>query len=397
MKTRQNMSRIIVMVVCCVPFIGLGQMGDNLVPNGSFESINKEPKKLGNIESALGWYSPTGSRADLFVDTKKNPVIATPTNQYGTENPKEGGNYAGIVAFSHNNKVPRSYVSNKLEIPLKKGERYCVQFYISLAEASAYASNQVGVHFSQKAFASEAKDNLLVKTSIVDAENRVFAALFGWDKICGIYLAEGGEKYITIGNFSSNEHTKNAKVKKDSKSKIAPIAAAYYYVDDVSVIHLEEDEFCDCSSTIVDPTEGFSKIVYQKAINYTKDMGMIEKIESTPIFFGFGKTDLTHAAQEVLDTVARLMQEVNQYTLMIHTYADPLEDEVAHEQPIFQGMDKKRGSSVFNYLKSKGVKADQMEIIEHGSSISSAEITDSDDEEMKQAKNRRVEFLMQAR
>jgi len=381
--------------ICCHVFFSFGQSNDNLVSNGSFESVNKEPKKLGNIENALGWYSPTGSRADLFVETKKNPIISTPTNQFGTENPKEGSNYAGIVTFSHNNKMPRSYLSTKLEVPLKKGELYCVQFYISLAEASAYASNQVGVHFSPKAFASEAKDNLLVKTSVVDAENRIFSAVFGWDKICGLYTAEGGEKYITIGNFSSNEHTKNAKVKKDSKSKITPVPAAYYYVDDISVVRLEEDEICDCSSAIIDPTEGFSKVVYQKAINFTRDMGYAESIEALQVYFGFGKTDLTHAATEVLDTIASIMKQASEYHLVINTYSDKLEDETAQQHPIFHDMDKKRAKAIVKYLKSKGIDANRMKTRAHGSSQISAEVVDSDEEEMKQAKNRRAEFQVE--
>ena len=37
-----------------------GQEGQNLVPNGSFEAVGKKPKKLGSIESATGWVSPTG-------------------------------------------------------------------------------------------------------------------------------------------------------------------------------------------------------------------------------------------------------------------------------------------------------------------------------------------------
>jgi len=394
MKTIPHVITIAVALNCLI-FTSIGQVNDNLVSNGSFESVNKEPKKLGNIENALGWYSPTGARADLFVETKKNPSIGTPTNQFGIENPKDGANYAGIVTFSHNNKVPRSYISTKLELPLKKGEQYCVQFYISLAEASAYASNQVAAHFSQKAFASEAKDNLIAKTFIVDAENRVFGAVFGWDKICGIYTAEGGEKYITIGNFSSNEHTKNAKVKKDPKNKITPVPAAYYYVDDISVVRLEQDEVCDCSSTIVDPTEGFSKIVYQKAINFTNEMGPAEKIESLQVFFGFGKTDLTHSATEILDTIAQIMKEATLYNLEIIAYSDELEEQTANEHPILQDMDKKRAKAIVKYLKSKGVEANRMSTNSLGSTQKNTEIAETDENEIKQAKNRRVEFKIE--
>ena len=369
--------------------IATGQ-NDNLVSNGSFESVDKEPKKLGSIENAMGWYSPTGAKADLFTPNKKLPIINVPSNQFGSENAKDGSNYAGIVTFSHNNKVPRSYVSNKLEVPLKKGEKYCVQFHISLAEASAYASNQIGVHFSNKAFASAAKDNIITTTHILEESNKIFSAPFGWDRVCGTFIAEGGEKFITIGNFTSNEHTKNIKVKKDSKNKVPPVAAAYYYLDDISVILLDEDNTCDCAST--DPTEGFSKTVYQKAINLTGDMDPAKKIESLQVFFGFGKTDLTNAGTEALDMIVEIMKQKPGYKLQINGYSDGIEDAAAEDQPFFQGMDSKRTNEVFNYLKSKGIGEHRMIASPQGSDEQSAEIVESDDDDIKQAKNRRVEF-----
>lgn len=370
--------------------VAFGQKNDNLVPNGSFESIDKEPKKLGSIESAMGWYSPTGARADLFIPNKKVPIIGVPSNQFGNESAKDGSNYAGIVTFSHNNKVPRSYVSNKLEVPLKKGERYCVEFHISLAEASAYSSNQIGVHFSSKAFASAAKDNIITKTHVLDEGNKIYSAPFGWDRVCGTFIAEGGEKYITIGNFTSNEHTKNVKVKKDPKNKVTPVAAAYYYLDNISVTLVDENNVCDCAPT--DPTEGFSKTVYQKAINLASDMDPAKKIEALQVFFGFGKTDLTDAGTEALDMIVEIMKQKPGYKLQINGYSDEVEDAASEDQPFFQGMDGKRTNTVFNYLKSKGIGEHRLIASPQGSAEKSAEITESDEEDIKQAKNRRVEF-----
>ncbi len=367
-----------------------GQEAENIVSNGSFENMDKEPKKLGGIESAIGWYSPTGARADLFFANKKLPILGVPENNFGSEDAKDGSSYAGIVTYSHNNKVPRSYVSNKLDVPMKKGEKYCVQFHVSMSEASMYAANQIGAHFSKKAFGTEAKESIIEKTHVLEEKNKIFNAAFGWDRICGTYEAEGGEKFITIGNFSSNEETKNARNKKNSNSKVVPVAAAYYYLDNVSVTIVDESNPCDCVSA--DPTEGYSKIVYQKAINLSNDLTPNKKIEALQVYFGFGKTDITTAGEDVLDIIVETLKKNPNLKLQINGFADKEEDAVAAEKPFFQGMDGKRSNAIFNFLTEKGIEESRLISSPQGSSEKSSDIVESDEDEIKQAKNRRVEF-----
>lgn len=373
--------------------IAFGQAQENLVPNGSFESIDKDPKKLGSIENAMGWYSPTGARADLFIPTKKVPNIGAPDNIYGSESAQDGSNYVGIVTYSHNNKVPRTYVSNKLEVPMKKGEKYCVQFYISLAEASSYASNQIGVNFSKKAFGTEAKESIIDKTHVTaDETNKIFNAQFGWDRICGTYVAEGGEKFITIGNFTSNENTKNMRMKKNSNSKVTPIAAAYYYLDNITVYQIDELSACDCAP--LDPTLGYSKTIYQKALNLKEDMSAEDKVKSMQIYFGFGKTDFTNAGEDVMNRIIAILKANPNAKLQINGFADEEEVKAAEDQNYFQDMDSKRANAVFNYLVEKGIAESRLIASPQGNSEKSSEIVESDEDDIKQAKNRRVEFKL---
>lgn len=388
-----NMKSFITMAVIALSTtLSFGQSNENLVPNGSFESVGKEPKKLGAIESALGWYSPTGAKADLFFPSKKTPAIGVPENVYGKEEAKDGSSYAGFVAFSHNNKMPRTYVSNKLEVPLKKGERYCVQFHVAMAEASVYASNQIGAHFSKKAFGTEAKESIIEKTHVLNENNKVFNAPYGWDRVCNTFVAEGGEKYITIGNFTSNEDTKNSRNKKDSKSKVTPIPAAYYFLDNITVTLIDENNPCDCAT--VDPTAGYSNTVYQKAININEDMSLNQKVESLKIYFGFGKTDFTVAGKDALDLIVKMLKENPNTRLQINGYSDEAEENAATENSFFQGMDGKRVNAIFNYFVEKGIGETRLIASPQGSAEKNAEITANDDEDISQAKNRRVEFKL---
>ena len=212
------------------------QEGQNLISNSGFESVGKAPKRLGSIESAEGWVSPTGVRADLFTSSKLED-INVPENIYGKEHPKEGGNYAGIVGYSYGDKMPRSYVMTKIDVPLKKDMRYCVKFNLSLAEASKYASNNIGAKLSKKPFGSDSKLPLIDEASLLHYNNdhKIMSARYNWTEVCGVVVAEGGEKYITIGNFNSDDETKSERMKKDPKTKVTQIVAAYYYIDDVTV------------------------------------------------------------------------------------------------------------------------------------------------------------------
>ena len=42
---------------------------------------------------------------------------------------------------------------------------------------------------------------------IKSAGNRVFDNTFGFEPVCGIYTANGGEQYLVIGNFDESKKT----------------------------------------------------------------------------------------------------------------------------------------------------------------------------------------------
>jgi outer membrane protein OmpA-like peptidoglycan-associated protein len=382
----------------CAPLAN-AQEGENLVPNGSFESIGKKPKRLGKIESATGWVSPTGVRADLFVDTKIEE-ISVPDNIYGRETAHEGENYAGLTGFSYNNKVPRSYMMTKLESPMKKGMTYCVKMYVSLSEASKYASNNVGVHFSKKALGTDAKVSMILEPSVVHRENdyETMSARFDWTEVCGVYVAKGGEKYIALGNFSSNEDTRYERMKKDNGTKdikVQQVVAAYYYVDDVSVYLLDQDkgETCDCASG--EEGVAYSTLIYQKVFPETDETTPKQRVEMQQIYFAFGKQSITTEGERSLNIIVDYLKANPSANIQIKGYCNKKENEVGAENDIYADMDNQRIGSVMKFLMEKGI--DEGRIIpsrKRDDSPNTEEYSDADDEEVKQAKDRRVTFVL---
>ena len=49
---------------------------------------------------------------------------------------------------------------------------------------------------------------LIEKANVLHFNNKIFNATYNWDKVCGVFEAQGGEKYITIGNFEMNDKVK---------------------------------------------------------------------------------------------------------------------------------------------------------------------------------------------
>ena len=363
----------------------------NLVPNGSFESVEKKPKRLGKIESATGWVSPTGSRADLFVSSKM-PEIDVPLNIYGKEVAKEGENYAGIVAYSYGDKLKRSYLMIKLDSPLKKGMRYCVKYNASLSEASKYASNNVGAKLSKKAFGTDSKLSIIEDASILhfNNDNKIFSARYNWTEVCGMFRSEGGEKFITIGNFSSNDDTKSERMKKDTKVKVAQIVAAYYYIDDVSVKLLAEGDVCDCLAD--EGNDEYSTLIYQRVVTVTDDMSSNEKVNMQKVFFAFGKSKLTTQGQTTLNFIAEQLQANPEAKIELLGHNNQMEDSVGVTNAYYADMDSKRIGTVMKYLMSKGIAESSIIPSMKGDSIKNEELLEEDDAELKMAKNRRVTF-----
>ncbi len=389
-KNRRNLIATVAFGMLSVISFGQDE-AQNLVPNGSFESIGKKPKRLGSIESATGWVSPTGVRADLFVPSKMAD-LDVPLNVYGKEVAKEGSNYAGIVGYSHGNKLPRSYVMTKLDSPLKKGMKYCVKFNVSLAEASKYASNNIGAKLSKKPFGSDTKLPIIEDASLLHFNNdhKIFSARYNWTEVCGQFVAKGGEKFITIGNFGSNDDTKSERMKKDPRVKAKQVIAAYYYLDDVSVKLLAEGTSCDC---LVDNGEGdFSSLIYQKINPVNEDMSSKEKIEIQQVFFAFGKSKLTSEGKTSLDLIAKELEANLESKLQVQGFNNAEEDSVGVENDYYADMDNKRVGSVMKYLMSKGISESRMIPSAKGSGVDNEENKEEDEAELKMAKNRRVTF-----
>jgi len=361
----------------------------NLVPNGSFEATTGKVKKVGAIDEVTGWTSPTGAKADVFLPNKL-PTINVPENMFGKEDAKEGSNYVGIVAYSYNDKVPRSYAMVKLDAPLKKGVRYCVTFNVSLAEASKYACNQLGANFSNKPFATETKTSIIDVAHVQHRDNKIINMTYNWEKICGVFEAKGGEKYLTIGNFIKNENVKTETNKKPKEMKVVQALSAYYFLDDVSVVMMDESSECSCAGD--EPKNEYSTTVFQKSVLVNSKMTPTQVVNAQQTFFAFGKANFSPEGKAMLDLIAAKLTENPTMKMEVIGHSDAMEDSVGVEKTQYSGMAEKRVDAVIAYLKGKGIDPNRLISVVENSAIPNDEISEADDQDLQMAKNRRVTF-----
>jgi outer membrane protein OmpA-like peptidoglycan-associated protein len=361
----------------------------NLVENGSFEIIKGKVKGLGCVDASADWKNVTSAKADLFVKENKLPILLTSGNTYGKEDPKEGDNYAGLVVYSPKDKIARNYITSPLAQPMLKGKKYCVSMYISLAEGSKFATNNLGINFHKKQPKQEDNKTIVEKTAILHHQYKIMNATYGWEKVCGTYMAEGGEEFITIGNFTATEKTKTEKAIKIKDYKGVLSDFAYYFVDDISVIMVDQKSACDCGNQ-----ENNKDTYYHKIIMLEEKMTPIQRIEAHTAFFPFGKYELQETNRSTIDAVINEMKTNPTFIIELFGHLDVNEAELATKKPLFADLSNRRIREVMKYMIENGIDEKRLISTPKDEKEPNEEILEDDDEDLKLAKNRRVMFIV---
>ncbi|MGB0887018.1 MAG: OmpA family protein [Vicingaceae bacterium] len=344
----------------------------NLVPNSTFEKIGKKIKTKGEIKVAEPWVSPTLAPADLYVERVKNYSISVPENAYGEEKPMEGTGYAGIVGYSYKNKVPRTYLQVKLSKQLEAGKEYCVKYHVSLADLSKFATNHLAVAITKGAVTANNSDVLKFESFIESKRLKVYETQFYWTPICGVFKAKGGEDYLTIGNFTADEKLKIAKVKRPRGFTKPQTYDAYYYVDNVSVIPVEQSKKCDCdvlpgmeNAEVVKKDFSSDKSVNATTVKIINSDGSTGggsaeakvvdegKVDGMKIMFSKGKFSADESSDKMDKIVVYLKENIDE-KVKISGYIDASESSI-------EKLAGKRVGAVYKYIISKGIKKDRVE------------------------------------
>lgn len=328
----------------------------NLVPNGSFENFRK---KSGNIKNAIPWQQIAS------VDYYQEPLSNDTTAQKGA---KTGSCYAGL-RFQ---KKYKEFLQVKLAEPLHRGTIYEYEMYVRLAFWSNASLKSFGALFTKMGYKSKAD---AVKTAMIDSVSKKSSFINGyrWFKISGKYQADGGEKYLTIGNFAPN-------VKKDMvRMNVFKLGfkEAYYFVDDIKLVKAKE---------VVEKVKveivGSFNLEQDSVLEVKKDVKVGEKITLKNIFFENGHYYLLPESYSELNKLAQYLLRNPTMEVQINGHSDNVGSKGKNQK-----ISEQRAREVFEYLIKKGVQ-NKMYFKGYGSSMPIA----SNEEDIGRAKNRRVEF-----
>ena len=226
--------RIILFII--FSFLGLitqGQIiGTNLIRNYSFEDYDTCPINTSELYKANFWW---GYSADYYNSCSSS--MGVPFSLSGFQVAYNGNAYAGIIIYENyliilENK--RETIKTKLIDSLVAKKRYCTNLFLSLAETSY--SNNFNIHLDSIGMlftANQVQDSNLPICNNCAQVNKSISTLdtINWLRISGNFIANGGEKYLIIGNFQQTIHW-----------PIGAVGMIYTYIDDVSV--------CECAYTI---------------------------------------------------------------------------------------------------------------------------------------------------
>jgi outer membrane protein OmpA-like peptidoglycan-associated protein len=374
---------------------------------------SETPTELGTINNTssildYGVISPTDVPADLF-SMESSGDVKIPNNVMGVEEPMKedgGNNYAGICFYKPGKAAKeRSYITipimkGKEQQTLKKGLTYCVEFSVSLAESSKFAVNNIAAHLSKEAPASGGVGFIGKTEKVMKGQgNKVYTGFFGWEKVCNIYTAKGDEKFITIGNFDGNEQTQFQQVKKPKDSEVDQLQQAYYYVDNVIIRLVDKPQDCPCYDANPQKVEqNYSTLIFTNNPEITDKMSLADRIGMHDVYFRFGKASFTDNAKEMMNYVVEQMKTNPNIRIEVQGNRDATEGKAAETNPEYEDMDRKRAAAVVKYLVAQGIDAGRLVEAYNGADIPNPKIAKDendnfiDDQEVQDAKNRRVYF-----
>lgn len=355
----------------------MAQNTDNLVYNGSFEEYSTCPQRidaLGIMSGVDAWWQPTKGSSDYFNACGGRECLV-PRNKMGVQEPHSGQAYCGIYCSKENY---REYLQTELKEPLQKGRRYRVSYWASLADKSPNAVATLGALFTADRISDTTWSVLMNNelTELGDGQKQVIATYYKpqvvnpsryvlifmdqWNEITGEFIAAGGEKYLTIGNFNSFNHS--SVVATHAENTV--LSGAYYYIDDVSVICLD----CNDETQVIDTT-------------LTPKKGEIITLRN--VLFDTDKSDILPQSYHDLLTLITLLNEHPTMTIELRGHTD---NQGTTERNRI--LSEARAKAVADYLTGQGIDRTRLRWKGYGKS----QPIDTNDTPEGRQNNRRVEY-----
>ncbi|MEL6559409.1 MAG: OmpA family protein [Bacteroidota bacterium] len=338
--------------------------GQNLIANFSFEDhkLCPEDRYFGKTAwPVVGWYNVNDGTPDYYHRCS-NGKVKVPDNWAGQAQPVHGNAYMGLYLWGKSDY--REYIGIELTDSLEAGARYFFDGYYQIAHHSHYVTGSIGI-----AITDEPRYGFLAQPMNNDPQIFVRKAdalegdVFQWEKISGSFIAKGGEKYLSVGNFDRSENVSKAEIFVNAQKEFELIDRSYAFIDHFRLWK---------EGTEVPPDSSFHEPEPEKFI-------------LSDINFEFDQYQLKDTAQIVLEPLINYLNKraENSYVLMITGFTDDVGTPEYNLK-----LSTNRARAVAYYLYQQGIPRNLLKVFGKGEILP---LAPNDSEENRQ-KNRRVEI-----
>lgn len=378
----------------------------NLVYNPSFEEYLECPQRIeasGQLTIVEGWYQPTSGSADYFNQCSQQSC-GIPRNKMGYQQPHSGNGYCGIYC---NKTEYREYIQTELKESLQAGCIYHLSFYVSLSEYSTCGIATMGgllttnrlEDTSHRVLSQQETRDLGWGTTqtistyytpqVQNSRDSVLLDWRRWQKVEGTFTVQGGERFLTIGNFLPASKSGIM----DDDSLTHELTGAYYFIDDVSLTlqqcpkPVKLDNNPSVSKTKPEQVQNNNTPEKQPVdVQTSFEENQIKKgstIILHNIFFEFDKSTLLQQSYNELQRLLSLLHHYPTMKIMIIGHTDSKGEAVYNMR-----LSESRAKAVVEYLIKKGIDTKRLQWKGRGS----FEPVDTNATEAGRANNRRVEM-----
>lgn len=336
----------------------------NLVYNPSFEEHSDCPRKVetkGVLTMVDAWYQPTSGSVDYY-NTCGTYECKVPKNKLGIQLPQHGDGFCGMYCSKTEY---REYLQTQLKQPLIAGATYRLTFYTSLSEYSSGSIATMGGLFSKERIIDTARCVLMKKENqqisstivqtistyyepqVVNPAERLLSDTKEWMEVSGTFKADGGEMFLTIGNFHPIWQSNYNDL--DELTYLLP--GSYYYIDNVSVVCLDCDSILTAAAST--PTTLEQPQTYK-----TGDIIVLKDI-----YFDFDKSTLLQQSYNTLRELLTILETNPKMVIEVRGHTDNM-----GATEYNQKLSEERAASVVEYLITKGINQKRLRYVGYGES-----------------------------
>ncbi len=242
----------------------------NLVRNPSFEQHDTCPSDYDQIRRAHYWngidtnyvygdsayvFGYQNCLPDYMNECDTSRICSVPNNVYFYHYARTGKAmvenimYYDLAYINSSGYWAYNYTQGRLLNNLTAGKSYCVTFYVLKEPYSQYSNNNIGAYLDDGSIDTA---NTLLKAAKPQTqytpqilETAVIYDTLSWTKIQGSFIANGTEKFITIGVFFDTSHTIHI------NDGTIPSNVGIYLIDDVSVIESNANAYAGHDTTSI--------------------------------------------------------------------------------------------------------------------------------------------------